>query len=250
MHSITFAIPQFSAASSDAEKDGIRDCISRCVASLREIDPRSRDYWGDEKDGEVCFLLPRVFSRGSKLRANARAAEALLECLTEIDVLYWTLRGGVLEPLYVNPLYYKRTAIWDTTPALYARGYGDCKSLACTRTAEYRMAGRMSRSFFRFIPPELNPDREFMYHIVTGKDQPPMGRQPIPWEPTGTAWEDPSKVKGMGQNEWAYFDQKPKNVGDAISKVGSTLYQFGHDALVAVDDGIVVAGEFISGLVR
>lgn len=246
MHSITFSIPHFSAASSDAEKEGIRDLISRCTRRLQDIDPRSRDYWGDEGDGEVAFLLPRVFSRGSKLRDNAHAAEALLKCLTDIDTLYWTMRGGVLEPLYANPLFYRRTCVWDTTPALYARGYGDCKSLACTRTAEYRLAGRASRPFFRFIPPELNPDREFMYHIVTGKD---AGR-PIPWEPLNTSWEDPSKVKGMGQNEWAYFEKQKQGVGDVAAQVGDALWQFGHDAMTALDDSIVVAGDFFVGLIR
>ena len=215
--------------------------IERCVSELKVLDSRSRSFWGDEEDGEVSFLLPRVFSPGSKLRENALAARALLECLTEIDVLYWRIRGGcnpltraVIEPLYVNPLYYKRTSIWDTTPALYARGYGDCKSLACTRAAEYRLAGRQSRPFFRYVPPELNPEKEYMYHIVTGKDQPSNFSPPVPFEEVGKTFEDPSKIKGMGQDEWAYFEQK-NSPNQIIQSTAKTLR---------------AAGDFVSSFFR
>lgn len=216
MHSITFAIPHlFSSESSSAEKGEIRNSLSTCLAKLCEDDSRTRLLEAQEGDSDVTFLLPRVFSRGSKLLGNSRAAEALLECLTEIDFLYLAYRGGRIIPLYSHPLRYKRTVVWDTTPALYARNYGDCKSLACTRVAEYRFAKRESRPFFRFVPPELNPEKEFMYHIVVGHD----GIQ--------VTFEDPSKIKGMGQDEWAYFEQKPKLKGilAAAGEVVTNLFR-------------------------
>lgn len=209
MHTIAFAIPHyFSGESSSAEKQEIRNALNECLATLRKDDSRTKFLEPQKGDTEITFLLPRVFSRGSKLPDNARAAEALLECLTDIDLLYLKYRNGNVIPLYSHPLRYDRTVVWDTTPALYARNYGDCKSLACTRVAEYRFQGRDSRPFFRFIPPDLNPDKEFMYHIVVGHDG------------AGEVFEDPSKIKGMGQNEWAYFEQKPKNVGVVGSLFG------------------------------
>jgi hypothetical protein len=201
MHSIAFAVPHIgSAGSSPAETACVRAEFDRCLGILRQDEPKTDLLLGNP---ECTFLLPRVFSTGSNLVENSRAAEALLECLCNIDLAYLQFRGGLLGlggtvvPLYDHPLRYDRTVVWDTTPALYARNYGDCKSLSATRVAEHRYQGFEARPMFRFMPPSQSHDGEYQFHIVLL---------------TNNGHEDPSKIKGMGQNEWAYFKQKPNNV--------------------------------------
>jgi hypothetical protein len=151
------------------------------------LDKRSRLIQGEQD--QVIFVLPHVFHASSDLAENAAALEPLLECLCALDLTYRQFRASTI-PLYQSHVFYERTVIWDTIPALYARGFGDCKSLTAARVAEYRAAGQEARPVFRFLPPDKNPKGQFQYHILV------LG-------PYG--WEDPSKIKGMGQNENAYF---------------------------------------------
>jgi hypothetical protein len=202
MHSITFAIPRlFNAGSSPVEKEAIRKALATCERTLRSLDRRCRVQRGGTD--QVVFLLPHVFHASSDLAENAAALEPLLECLCDIDLAYrQSLTPAQLTPistewLSVNPVYYDRTVVWDSTPALYARGYGDCKSLACARVSEYRAAGLYARPFFRFLPPDQNPKGQFQYHILVHA-------------PDGS-WEDPSKEKGMEQNENSYFSAVPNS---------------------------------------
>jgi hypothetical protein len=194
MHSISFSVPHIgSAGSSPAEAAVVDGEFSKALDTLRRDYPKTDLILGSP---ECTFLLPRVFSVGSDLTENARAAEALLNCLCAIDLAYLQFRGGRVTPLYAHPLRYDRTVVWDTTPALFARNYGDCKSLVGSRYAEYRYAGQEARPMFRFMPPNMSHDGEFQYHIVLL---------------TARGHEDPSKIKGMGENEWAYFKKAPKD---------------------------------------
>lgn len=87
---------------------------------------------------------------------------------------------------------YARTQVWEPIPALYKRGYGDCKSLTAALIAQYRLAGKKARPVFRFVP---RPDGGTDYHILVQTER---------------GFEDPSKVLGMGKNEVAKFYGKRK----------------------------------------
>lgn len=188
MHQIAMCVPQlFESGSYPAEKSEVRAALNRCLHSLKSLDPRSKLEKGSQD--QVLFTLPNVFHASSDLAENAASLDPLLECLTDIDLVYLKFRRYT-QPLYQNPVYYERTVVWDSIPALYKRGYGDCKSLACALVAEYRAAGHIARPVFRFVPPQQAEKGQFQYHILV------LG-------PNG--WEDPSKVKGMGQNENRYF---------------------------------------------
>ncbi len=80
---------------------------------------------------------------------------------------------------------YYRTQIWDTLPALYERGYGDCKSLTCALIAQYLYEGKECAPVFRF---QKRPDGSgaLDFHILVQ---------------TADGFEDPSKVLGMGSDE-------------------------------------------------
>jgi hypothetical protein len=181
-------IPQlFESGSSPDEKKACELAIKRCISSLRKLDSKSSvDKSGNN---QVVFSLPNVFHPNSDLGENAAALEPLLECLCDIDLAYLYFNPNTVS-LYQSPVYYDRTVVWDSIPALYKRGKGDCKTLATQRVAEYRKSGLPARPVFRFLPPAQNPKNQFQYHILV------LG-------PYG--WEDPSKIKGMGKNENSYF---------------------------------------------
>jgi hypothetical protein len=206
MHSIAMAVPQlFSADSTSAEKTLVKAALKKCDATLQSLDSRSRLRRGGTD--QVVFLLPHVFHVGSDLTDNSAALEPLLECLCDIDLAYRQTHPSAAF-LYDSPVYYERTVVWDSTPALYARGYGDCKSLACALVSEYRAAGLYARPTFRFLPPNGagNSSGQFQYHIlVAATCLKCMGAGCAKCEGKGWGWEDPSKVKGMGKNEHSYF---------------------------------------------
>lgn len=135
--------------------------------------------------------LPRVFYPGSSPRDNSAALKGLLERLTEANLEYLrnspAAKSGAVPPLYSSGVVYGRTTDWDSIPALYARGYGDCKSLTCALVAEYRNAGRDAKAVFRYV---VNSKGSYDFHILV---QTPYG------------FEDPSKVLGMGNDENAWF---------------------------------------------
>jgi hypothetical protein len=138
------------------------------------------------KPGHVVFDLPHVFHSKSNPSDNAEVLQALLHCLTHLDCLYLRQRPGC-RPLYESGVYYDRTMVWDTIPALYHRGYGDCKSLTCALLAEYACRRVWARPVFRWI---VDQKGQTNYHILVQ---------------TARGFEDPSKVLGMGQNENAHF---------------------------------------------
>lgn len=134
---------------------------------------------------EITFNLPHVFLPGSHRDDNALALNCLLECLVGINICL--LQHHSYPTLYRSGVVYGRTQIWETIPALYRRGYGDCKSLSCALIAQYRLAGVECEPVFRFVD---RRDGGTDYHILVQ---------------TASRFEDPSKVLGMGARENARF---------------------------------------------
>lgn len=135
---------------------------------------------------QITFDVPHVFNPKASRSENAAVLTTLLECLIRVNRIYLK-RHPRTKPLYRSGVVYGRTEIWDSIPALYSRGYGDCKSLTAALVAEYREHNIPSAPVFRFNP---NSDGSTDYHILVE---------------TKTGFEDPSRVLGMGKNENAYF---------------------------------------------
>lgn len=146
---------------------------------------------------QIAFNLPHVFNERSSDVENAFALRALLDCLVALNRgVYATLGRRGIRKLYDSGVTYSRTTLWEPIPALYRRGYGDCKSLSAALVAEYQEKGIECRPDFRFA---RNPQTgDLMFHILVnvpkanGYDR--------------TRWEDPSRKLGMGANELAYFN--------------------------------------------
>lgn len=138
---------------------------------------------------QIVYNLPHVFYPGSNRGDNADALQAMLDMLIRVNMSYirsMRKRGHAVPLLYESGVVYARTVWWEPIPALYERGWGDCKSLTCAKVAEDRLAGMDCRAVFRFNPKPNSTD----YHIL---EQIPGG------------YHDPSAVLGMGMDEAAYF---------------------------------------------
>ena len=131
---------------------------------------------------QITFNLPHVFSPTSSLVDNAAALQILLEALVSLDIQYRKTHPNT-PTLYQSGVRYGRTYWWEPIPALYERGFGDCKSLAAALIAEYRMQGKMAKPVFRWL---RRPDGYLDFHILVR---------------TAQGFEDPSKRLGMGANE-------------------------------------------------
>jgi hypothetical protein len=166
---IVFAVPGLLTDSTSVEGKRARSIIKKCVKVVGKarLEP-----------GVIVFTVVNAFDKRSLATKNAIALEALMTCLTELDMLFLQCRPNT-PFLYDTPVYYERTIVWDTIPALYARGFGDCKSLAACRVAELRRIGIPCRPVFRF---DSNAQMT-MFHILVMLED-------------GT-FEDPSKIKGM-----------------------------------------------------
>ncbi len=140
---------------------------------------------------DITFNVPHVFYPGSSHDENADALRILLDGLIRLNLAY--LRHHSVPALYQSGVVYGRTEIWDTIPALYARKFGDCKSLTAALIAEYHVKGIEARPVFRFNP---RRDGGLDYHILVQ---------------TGNQFEDPSKVLGMGRDENKHFRQRGKS---------------------------------------
>ena len=136
---------------------------------------------------EITFNLPHVFNPKASSVDNAYALRALLDCLIQINLGY--LQTHSVPELYRSGVRYGRTVIWEPIPALYARGFGDCKSLATAKIAELRFKGIPCEPTFRWIKRGgngLDKTAPNDFHILVQ---------------TGSSYIDPSKVLGMGKNE-------------------------------------------------
>lgn len=131
---------------------------------------------------QITLNLMHVFHPGSPSVDNALALEALLDCMVALNLAFLRTHPGT-KPLYSSGVRYGRTRIWEPIPALYARGYGDCKSLATARVAELRLSGIECKPVYRWV---TRPNGVRDFHILVQ---------------TGDTFEDPSKTLGMGENE-------------------------------------------------
>ena len=136
---------------------------------------------------QITFALPHVFYPGSNPVENARTLRILLDALISIDETF--LKHHTVPGLYQSGVVYGRTQIWDSIPALYSRGFGDCKSLTAALVAQYRAQGKTAQPVFRWAK-RSDGSGATDYHILVQ---------------TADGFEDPSKVLGMGANENAYF---------------------------------------------
>lgn len=134
---------------------------------------------------QITFNLPHVFFPGSDRTENAEVLEVLLDTAIRINGIYlrkMKRTGHSVPSLYESGVVYSRTRWWEPIPALYERGYGDCKSLTAAIIAEYQHKGVACRPVFRWNPNPESTD----YHILVQ---------------TATEFQDPSKILGMGKDE-------------------------------------------------
>jgi hypothetical protein len=141
---------------------------------------------------QIVYNLPHVFSLEASRVENAEVLRCLLECLVQVNLAFLRCHPRV-RTLYKSGVVYGRTKEWEPIPALFERGYGDCKSLSAALIAEYVMAGKQAAPVFRFSPGSYRGDGSILYHILVQ---------------TPKRVEDPSRVLGMGQNEWAHFSRQ------------------------------------------
>lgn len=168
MH-IAFAIPGFRTDSKSVEGRAVREVVAACARQVGSAKFRP---------GAVVFSIDRAFSPRSSKEENAKALEVLLAALCGLDRI-WVCSGRAPLPLYDTPVYYARTMVWDTIPALYGRGFGDCKSLSAARVAELRNSGIWCRPVFRF---QGSPSATLFHILIMFEDG---------------SWECPSAALGM-----------------------------------------------------
>lgn len=137
---------------------------------------------------QIVFNLPHVFTLEASRVENAEILRSLLELLIQINISY--IRNHAPRRLYRSGVVYGRTSIWEPIPALYERGYGDCKSLASALIAERVCQGKQAAPVFRFSPKSYKGAKSLLFHILV---QTPQG------------FEDPSRRLGMGTDEWKAF---------------------------------------------
>jgi hypothetical protein len=186
---IRFCIPHvFQSGSLPEENRRVESVLESCASTIQGSCGRRSANLRQGPRGCVEFDLPTCFDSASNPIDNAKALQALLHCLGAVNLIYLQYRPGRVPSLYQSGVYYERTQVWDSIPALFARGYGDCKSLTSALIAEYIAKGKMAKPVFRWIvSPE---DQQTNYHILVQ---------------VAGGFEDPSKVLGMGVNENAHF---------------------------------------------
>lgn len=184
---ITFDIPHaFQNPKSTLDENAHAwSALQHCLSELRK---HTRAELRQTGKTQVTFTLPDVFDPTSSAEENAYALRALLDCLTALNSVF--LKTHTVPDLYRSRVRYQRTQVWDTIPALYGRGYGDCKSLTAARVAQYRKQGIDCKPVFRWIRrPDGSNATDF--HILVQR-QAANG---------AIVFEDPSKNRGMGKNE-------------------------------------------------
>lgn len=204
---IVFALPHLeSYSTSHVERDAVLTILNNALTALKLVHGVSRAASVSSPSGAVhgsrgtkkyTFNLPSFFFPGSSQTDDDKALRILLDALTEINTVYLHYHPNC-PPLYPRewrsgddvyrngPVFYARTQIWDPIPALYRRGYGDCKSLSAALIADLRRKGIECEPVFRWVRATKQQRKgETNYHILV---QHPRG------------FEDPSKVLGMGAN--------------------------------------------------
>lgn len=135
---------------------------------------------------QIVFNLEYAFGAGSDPVESARTLRRLLDLMVQLNLDYLRTHPNT-KSLYRSGVVYRRTTWWEPIPAIYSRGYGDCKSLAPALCAEYIRAKVKCTPVFRFYENQYGGHN---FHILVL---------------TESGWEDPSKVLGMGENEVAPF---------------------------------------------
>lgn len=139
----------------------------------------------------IPFNISQAFYPGANKVLNAKALRRLMQLLVGLnrDYLIECKREKHPVPdLYVSGVYYARTTVWEPVRDLYARTWGDCKSLSGAMVAQLQLKGVRCEPVFRWVErPNGNTD----YHILV---QMPGGK-----------FEDPSKVLGMPHDEITDF---------------------------------------------
>jgi hypothetical protein len=132
---------------------------------------------------------------------KALALRASLDLLISLNLIF--LSDHTVPPLYSAGVVYKRDPIWAPIPSLYARTFGDCKSLACALIAEYRNRGIPAEPAFRFLPPFFRgTEMEYtLFHILVQ---------------THSGYEDPSKRLGMLKKDLTPFYQEGTIDGSSL----------------------------------
>lgn len=134
---------------------------------------------------QIIFNLRNLFQPDSPSVENAAALKSALECLVAFDIDF--LRTHSCPGLYRSGVKYGRTLWWEDIPQVYARTFGDCKSLSAWLIAEYRISGMTANPIFRW---RRNRDGSTDYHILVE---------------SMFGVEDPSLILGMGKIENATF---------------------------------------------
>lgn len=135
----------------------------------------------------IKYNLPHVYYPGADKVLNGTTLRVLVDTLVRLNLAYLASEkshGRTVPLLYQSGVYYDRTLWWEPIPALYQRGYGDCKSLSAALIAE-RWFNQRQKTIptFRWVE---NVDGSVDYHILVQ---------------VGNGFEDPSKVLGMGADE-------------------------------------------------
>jgi hypothetical protein len=191
---IVFAIPGFAVDNRSTEGRAVRKVLAwcgKCVGSVKI------------KKGTAAFSIDRAFRPRASNSMNAAALECLLTALTALNTIWLQYHPGTI-PLYDTPVYYERTLVWDTIPALYRRGLGDCKSLTACRVAEMRRQGIWCRPVFR----HKSQVSSTMFHILVMLQD--------------GSWEDPSKALGM-----LSYQEEPGRSRAFLHVSGNTQAGFG-----------------------
>lgn len=149
-----------------------REIIKKCAREVGHAKMRPQG---------VVFGIDDAFRARSSKSDNAIALRALLDCLIDLNLVILSACPSTLG-LYQSRVFYRlmpAKASWDTILTLYARGYGDCKSLVAARVAELRRNGCVANPVFRHIKDGWGT----MFHILILHDN--------------GAWECPSRILGM-----------------------------------------------------
>lgn len=158
------------------------DLVREFAFSLKsKFGGRAGEHWVEHPDPLDGIRRIRV-----QLPSDPDASIRALWCLVNVDL--WCVRYArrfrrSYRPLYDAVCYRKEPAgseVWQSTAALYLRGFGDCEDLTCARIAERLAVGDYCRPGLKR---QVRPDGSILFHVIIGN-------------PDGTI-EDPSASLGM-----------------------------------------------------
>lgn len=191
---IPFYLPYvFHPGSIPVDDAQVRNILLECLSNLEQHTKVS--LVKKQVNGLLChvYRLPKLFILGRHTPddqlENGKALVILLNALVKLNMSWLKNHPYEVSPLYDTGVRYGRTDEWEPYPSLLARGFGDCKSLAALKVAEYRMKNLRCELTYRHM--RRDSDGFVMYHILV--------------ETAPHVYEDPSKVLGMNLNEYSYF---------------------------------------------